>query len=192
MTIEEMRALLEKSLPPKRYKHSVRVYETALQMADVYKADKGKVAIAALLHDCGREIPTKESLAKARELSIEVDEVEAAQPVLLHAKLGVYYAVHKYGVHDAEVLDAIRYHSTGTADMSETAKIVFLADMIEPKRDFPGVEELRNVSWHDLDRGMFLSYDNTIRYLLDDRALIHPDAIAGYNRLAARYKALKD
>ena len=188
MTIEEMRQLLEKSLPPKRYKHSIRVYDTALQMADAFHADKEKIALAALLHDCGREIPTKESLAKARELGIAVDSVEAAQPILLHAKLGVYFAVHKYGVEDTEVLDAIRYHSTGTTDMTELAKIVFLADMIEPKRDFPGVDELRKISWQDLDRAMFLSYDNTIRYLLDDGALIHPDAIAGYNQLAARYK----
>ena len=138
-----MRELLEKSLPPKRFRHSVRVYETAMQMAEAYGADKERVAPGALLHDCGREIPTKESLAKARELGIDVDDVEAAQPILLHAKLGVYYAIHKYGVKDPEVLAAIRYHSTGTADMSETAKIIFLADMIEPKRDFPGVDELR-------------------------------------------------
>ena len=190
MTIEEMRALLEESLPRKRYEHSIRVYETALQMADRFHADKKKVALAALLHDCGRQVPKEESAARARELGIEVDAVEEAQPILLHAKLGAYYAVHKYGVaaEDTEVLDAIRYQSTGTADMTELAKIVFLADLIEPKRDFDGVEKLREISFKDLDLGMFLSYNNTICYLLDDKALIHPDAIAGYNQLAARYK----
>ena len=87
-----------------------------------------------------------------------------------------------------EVLDAIRYHSTGTADMTDIAKIVFLADLIEPGRDFEGVEEIREASFRDLDRGMLLSYDNTIRYLLEDGLLIHPDAIAGYNQLAAKNK----
>ena len=172
MTIEEMRALLQQSLKPKRYEHSMRVYETALKMAEHYHADVKKVAVAALIHDCGRQVP------------------EEAQPILLHAKLGVYFAVRKYGISpdDTEVLDAIRYHSTGKADMSETAKIVFLADLIEPGRDFEGVEALREASFQDLDRGMFLSYENTIRYLLEDGLLIHPDAIAGYNQLAAKYR----
>ena len=190
MTIEEMRVLLQQSLKPKRYEHSVRVYETALKMAGHFHADIKKVAIAALIHDCGRQVPKEASVAKAKELGIPVDPVEEAQPILLHAKLGVYYAVHKYGVdaNDKEVLDAIRYHSTGTADMTDTAKIVFLADLIEPGRDFEGVEAIRKASFQDLDRGMLLSYDNTIRYLLEDGLLIHPDAIAGYNQMAAKGK----
>ena len=188
MTIEEMRVLLQQSLKPKRYEHSVRVYETALKMAEHFHTDVKKVAIAALIHDCGRQISKEQSVAKARELGIPVDLVEESQPILLHAKLGVYYAVHKYGVSpdDREVLNAIRYHSTGTADMTDIAKIVFLADLIEPGRDFEGVEEIREASFRDLDRGMLLSYDNTIRYLLEDGLLIHPDAIAGYNQLAAK------
>ena len=188
MTIEEMRALLQQSLKPKRYEHSVRVYETALEMAEHYHADVKKVAVASLIHDCGRQISKEDSVAKAKELGIPVDPVEEAQPILLHAKLGVYYAIRKYGVSpdDREVLDAIRYHSTGTADMTQTAKIVFLADLIEPGRDFEGVEALREASFQDLDKGMLLSYDNTIRYLLEDGLLIHPDAIAGYNQLAAK------
>ena len=190
MTIEEMRILLQQSLKPKRYEHSVRVYMTALKMAEHYHANVNKVAIASLIHDCGRQIPKEDSVAKAKELGIPVDPVEETQPILLHAKLGVYYAIHKYGVSpdDREVLDAIRYHSTGTVDMTQTAKIVFLADLIEPGRDFDGVEAIREASFQDLDRGMLLSYDNTIRYLLEDGLLIHPDAIAGYNQLAAQSK----
>ena len=159
-------------------------------MAEQYHADAEKVAVAALIHDCGRQISKEASAAKAKELGIPVDPVEEAQPILLHAKLGVYYAIHKYGVSpdDREVLDAIRYHSTGTADMTQTAKIVFLADLIEPGRDFEGVEAIREASFEDLDRGMLLSYDNTIRYLLEDGLLIHPDAVAGYNQLAAENK----
>ena len=188
MTIEEMRILLQQSLKPKRYEHSVRVYMTALKMAEHYHANVNKVAIASLIHDCGRQIPKEDSVAKAKELGIPVDPVEETQPILLHAKLGVYYAIRKYGVSpdDREVLEAIRYHSTGTVDMTQTAKIVFLADLIEPGRDFEGVETLREASFQDLDRGMLLSYDNTIRYLLEDGLLIHPDAIAGYNQLAAK------
>ena len=80
MTIEEMRALLQQSLKPKRYEHSVRVYETALKMAEHYHADVKKVAVAALIHDCGRQVPKETSVAKAKDLGLPVDSLEEAQP----------------------------------------------------------------------------------------------------------------
>lgn len=188
MTIEEIRSVLEKSLPGKRYKHSLRVCETALHLGKRHGAEEKKVAVGALLHDCGREISTGENVRKAREWGLSIDFVEENQPVLLHAKLGAYLAVHKYGVTDPEVLEAIARHTTGAAELSLTARIVFLADMLEPHRDFPGVEELRRTADTDLDKAMLLAYESTIRYLLNTGALIHPDAIAGYNRLAQRYR----
>ena len=183
MTLEEMQALLKESIPGKRYKHSVNVYETALKLAEAHQLPKEKIAVSALLHDCGREVPSKESVAKCEELGLPIDEVELHQPILLHAKLGVYNAMHKYGVADQEILDGILYHTTGIDGMSELAKVVYLADMIEPGRDFPSVEELRNLARRDLDRAMLLAYANTIRYLLEGGLLIHPHCIAGYNEL---------
>lgn len=190
MTIEEIRALLEKSLPPKRYQHSMRVYETALALGKRHHAEEAKVALAALLHDCGREIPVKESVEKARALGLPVDFIEAGQPVLLHAKIGACLATQKYGVTDPEVLEAIRCHTTGAETLSLTARIVFLADMLEPGRKFPGVEELRRLAREDLEQAMFTAYRHTICYLLEAGALIHPAAIAGYNRLAVQQKRI--
>lgn len=188
MTIEEMRSLLEASLPAKRYKHSVRVYEAALALAQAHALPQEKIAVCALLHDCGREVASKESAAKADELGIAIDEVERSQPILLHAKLGVYYAKKKYGVHDEEILAGICQHTTGAAKMTALAKVVFLADMIEPGRDFPGVEKLRELSYKDLDKAMLLAYSNTIRYLLDSNLLIHPHCLDGYNELLLQQK----
>ena len=191
MTIEEMKQLLEKSLAPKRYKHSLNVYETALKLAKAHKLPEEKIAVSALLHDCGREVPTKESVAKAKELGIAVDEVEREQPILLHAKLGVYYAKEKYGVTDKEILDGILYHTTGKNNMTQLAKVVFLADMIEPGRDFPGLEELRKLAQKNLDKAMLKAYSNTIEYLLAGAQLIHPHCIDGYNELLLAEKAAK-
>ena len=189
MTLEEMQALLKESIPGKRYKHSVNVYETALKLAEAHGLPKEKIAVSALLHDCGREVPSKESVAKCQELGLPIDEVELHQPILLHAKLGVYNAMHKYGVADQEILDGIMYHTTGIDGMSTLAKVVYLADMIEPGRDFPGVEELRKLARRDLDRAMLLAYSNTIRYLLEGGLLIHPHCISGYNELILAAKA---
>ena len=172
MTIDEMKQLLQASLPPKRYKHSVHVYETALELAKSHKLPEEKIAICALLHDCGREVASKESAAKADALGIAIDDVECNQPILLHAKLGVYYA-----------------HTTGAAHMTDLAKVVFLADMIEPGRDFPGIEDLRKLAHKSLDKAMLKAYSNTIEYLLAGGQLIHPHCIDGYNELMLAQKS---
>lgn len=194
MNIEKIRQLLENSLAPKRFKHSVAVYETALELAKAHglkKKETDKVAVSALLHDCGREVPTKESVEKMQELGLAMDLVEKNQPILLHAKLGVYYAKKKYKVTDEDVLDGIAFHTTGKANMSVLAMIVFLADMIEPERDFPGVEELRKVARENLEAAMLLAYSNTTKYLIEGNLLIHPNCIEGYNQLLLQKKALE-
>lgn len=191
LKIEEMKRILKESLPLKRYKHSLEVYETAIKLAKEHKLDVEKVAIAALLHDCGREVAGRDSLAKAAELGIAVDETEANQPILLHAKLGVYYARHKYGVEDQEILDGILYHTTGAKDMTPLAMAVYLADLLEPTRDFPGIEDMRRLAKTDMEKTMMRAYAQTIRYLLEYDLLIHPNCILGYNQLAAKYKNRK-
>jgi len=193
MKIEKMRQLLEQSLAPKRFKHSVAVYETALELAQEHKLNKeltDKIAVSALLHDCGREVSTKDSVSKMHELGLPMDLVEENQPILLHSKLGVVYAQKKYGVTDADILDGISFHTTGKANMSILAMIVFLADMIEPGRDFSGVNELRRVARKDLEAAMLLAYSNTTQYLIKGNLLIHPNCIEGYNQLLLKKKAL--
>ena len=103
-----MRDLLQQSLKPKRFRHSCAVFDEALKLADRFDADRDKVAVAALLHDCGREVPTPEGPQKAAELGLKPDRVVCSQPILAHPMLGAWYAEHKYGVTDPEVLDAIR------------------------------------------------------------------------------------
>lgn len=191
MDIEEMKTKLEAALPAKRYHHSVLVYETALELAKAHGIEPEKVGIAALLHDCGREIPNRENLRKAKEFGLKVDKIERNQPILLHAKLGAYLAKKKYGVKDKEILDGIRYHTTGKEYMSKLAMVVYLADLLEPDRDFEGVEDMRRLAQEDLERCIFEAYGQTMRYLLDYELLIHPDCMAGYNHLAIKYKRLK-
>ena len=188
LTIKEMETLLEKALPRKRFEHSVAVYETALELAKIHNANMEKVAVASLLHDCGREIPTRNNLMQAAALNIEIDEVEQNQPILLHAKIGVCLAQNKYGVTDKETLDAILYHTTGAPGMSKTAMIVYLADLLEPKRGFFGIEEMRQLVKVDLEKTMMKAYALTIKYLLEHDLLIHPNCIYGRNELAIKFK----
>jgi len=191
MEFKEMKELLKASLPTKRYEHSIAVCKTAREFALAHGVNLKKVEISALLHDCGREIPSRENLSKATELGIEIDDVERNQPVLLHAKLGVYYAIHKYGVNDKDILDGILYHTTGAPHMNKLPMVVYLADLLEPTRSFPGIEEMYNLAKIDLEKAMFKAYAQTIRYLLEYDLLIHPSCIAGYNEIAIKYKKEK-
>ena len=154
MEFKEMQERLEKELPAKRFHHTLAVSETAVKLARRYGVDEKKAAIAGLLHDSGRQIPTKEFIAKAAELGIPLDEVEKNQPILIHAKLGVYYAQQEFGVTDPDILSSIRYHTTGAAHMSPLAMVIYLADLVEPNRDFPGVDTMREEVKKGLENGM--------------------------------------
>ena len=102
LTIQEMKDMLEKALPPKRFKHSLGVYETALKMAEHYGMPQEKVAVAALLHDCGVKCRPVNRLKKPKNLAWKLIMWNAASRFLLHAKMGAYFAEHKYGITDPE------------------------------------------------------------------------------------------
>lgn len=191
LSIKEMKQLLEKSLPYKRYKHSVAVYETALKLAESHGLPSEKIGVAALLHDCGREIPTGELLKEAMRLELDIDDIEANQPILLHAKLGVYYAKEKYGVTDEEILQSIRLHTTGNKDMTPADMIVYLADLLEPTRNFAGIEAMRRLAHENLEQAMLKAYAQTINYLLEYDLLVHPHCLDGYNQIAKKFKRQK-
>lgn len=188
MKFKEMQELLKQSLPEKRYKHSIQVMRTAEKYARIYGLNVNKVAVAALLHDCGRQVESRFLFDTAKKLGIEMDPVEALQPILLHAKIGVWYAKHKYGVTDPEILHAIRCHTTGVRGMTAFDKVVYLADLLEPDRDFPGVEKLRQIAMVDMDKAMLLGLRNSMQYLLKYNLLVHPDSVDYYNELAGMLK----
>ncbi len=188
MEQHEIRKRLKKELDKGRYEHTKGVMYTAGCMAMAYETSIEQAMLAGLLHDCAKCIPDDEKLQICEEHDIPINAVEYESPFLLHAKLGAYNARHKYGVDDEEILKGILYHTTGAADMTELAKVVYLADMLEPARDFPGIEELRKQAFKDLDKAMLIAYDSTMRYLLDSRLLLHPRCIEGYNQLRMQAK----
>lgn len=184
----EMIRRLAQELPEKRYHHVVAVSETAVQLARHYGVDEHKAEIAGLLHDCARKIPTKKYVEKAAELGIAIDAIEKAQPILIHAKLGAYLAKTEFGVTDPEILESIRYHTTGAAHMTPLDQVIYLADLVEPHRDFAGVEQLRKDVLISLPYGMEQALIHTMHYLLGQGSLIHPDCLSGYNELVLRQK----
>lgn len=184
MEESKIKKYLENALSEKRFKHSLGVAEEAERLADKYGADKKKAYLAGLVHDVAKEIDTDSARNMLKDrFGIRVDPVTYNVPKLLHAPLGACLAQTEFGIFDAEILDAVKYHTTAKADMSLLTKIIYMADYIEPNRDFKGVEELRKQAYQDLDEAIITGLDYTISELLSDGKMFHPDTVHARNYL---------
>lgn len=155
--------------------------ETALRLAEKNNCDIEKVKIAALLHDCAK-YPDKLYLLKlANDFDIILDDVMERNYELIHGPLGAKIAEKEYDVKDLEVLDAIKFHTTGRENMTLLDKIIYISDYIEPGRNFSGVEEVRNLAFKDLDESILLAMNNTISFLVNKNSLIHLNTIKARN-----------
>lgn len=182
-TEQEMEAYIKKRLNKNRYEHSLSVRDTAVKLAMHYGVDAFKAGIAGLIHDCAKDLKDDELLKTAREQGYEVDEVSEASPQLLHGLVAAAIGENDFGVKDTDILNAVRYHTTGREKMSSLEKIVYLADYIEPLRQFNGVEELRKRAFESLDEALLLSFDNTIVFVVSRGELLHKDTILARNYL---------
>jgi len=188
MDYEYILTRLSKMLSPKRLQHSIGVSKTAEEMAERFGGDKVKAGLAGLLHDAAREVPVADLLPRAQAFGIVVSDIEKAEPILLHAPISAKLAESKFDIHDAEILQAIFLHTTGGAHMSLLDKIIYLADVIEPGRNFGGLEEIRAMAHSDLDKALLLALDQSIAYILEDGGLIHPATIEARNDLLIKQR----
>lgn len=176
-----MKAELEKILPPKRFLHSIGVAEEAVKLAKLYGADLDKAYTAGLMHDCAKGYTIDEQIRLCGESGVSLDEATKKCPAVIHAPLGAEIAKQKYGITDGEILDAIRYHTVGAAGMTTLMKIIYIADMIEPSRDFDGVEKIRALSRQSLDEAMLAALEQSIEFNLKKKKIIHPDTLTAWN-----------
>lgn len=157
---------LKNSLDKDRYEHTIGVSYTAICLAMKYDVDLEKAEIAGLLHDCAKCIADDKKLKKCIEHNISINEAEKAKPSLLHAKLGAFIAMDKYGIQDKEIINAILKHTTGSQEMTMLEKIIFVADYIEPNRDkAANLKEIRKTAFEDIDKAVYLIMRDTLEYL---------------------------
>ena len=178
LTLEELRPIALSYLKAKRIPHVLGTEQTAKALAEKYGADVEKARFAALLHDATKRLSMAEQLALCEHYHIALDELEQHALKLLHAKTGAALARDVFGADD-EICNAILWHTTGKADMALLDKVIYLADYIEPNRDFDGVDELRKVVWEDLDRGLAMGLAMTVEEMKERGNPVH------YNTLEA-------
>ena len=179
LTLEELRPVALSYLKAKRVRHVLGVEEEAIRLAERYGADVHKARVAALLHDATKKLELDEQLALCEQYGIELDELERVALKLLHAKTGAALAREVFGA-DEDVCGAILWHTTGRPDMTVLEKVIYLADYIEPNRDFDGVDELRRVVYEDLDRGLELGLRMSVEELQERGSPVHHDTREAY------------
>jgi predicted HD superfamily hydrolase involved in NAD metabolism len=163
---QRLRKQLEKELKPDRFDHTLGVAYTAANMAFRYGADTEKALIAGYLHDCAKCMTHEEQIKICDKNNIDITDVERRNHSLLHAKVGMYLARTQYDVYDTDILNAIRWHTTGREDMSLLEKIVYIADFIEPNRKpLENMAQIRKEAFTDIDRCLAHILHDSVIYL---------------------------
>lgn len=187
-------AMLQKvkaRLPENRYNHVLGVLGTAVELAKRFNVPEEKAQVAAILHDVAK--------FSDREWMQSVIISQKMDPLLLdyhaelwHAPVGAYLASYEFGVNDEDVLNAIRYHTTGRAGMSDLEKIIYVADMVEPNRKFTGVDELRQLKEQGLDVMMEACIKHSIEFLVSKNQPVFPDSLKCYEYFTKQKGKVKE
>lgn len=176
LPLEELRCAALAMLKPSRVPHVLGAEETAAKLAVRYGADEEEARRAALLHDCTKICTREQHLALLRQYGIELEDSELREDKLLHAPTGAAVASEVFGVSE-DVRSAIRWHTTGKADMTLLEKIIYLADYIEPTRSFCDLTELRRLAFEDLDRALLLGFTMAVEDLSKKGMVVHPNSV---------------
>jgi len=181
MNINDIISKLRNELDELRFRHSVNVMEVAEKLAVRYGADAEKAKIAGMLHDCGKNYIKERAIEYIGKIGYKADEIELIHTPLLHGVIGQHIAQTEYGINDPEILGAIRWHTTGKAGMTTLEKIIYVADYIEPLRDFENVENMRKAAFENLDKCVVLCAESTIRYILNKGFFLHVKTVETRN-----------
>lgn len=183
---EQYVEILRGRLTPKRFRHSLAVADQAVHLAELYGADKEKAYTAGLLHDILKDTDGDSQLQIFKDFDILLDAVEQQAPKLWHAHAGAVFLEHILGVHDTDILQAVRYHTTGRAGMTLPEIVLYLADFTSADRDYPDVEVMRELSERDMDAAMLYALEYTVKDLEEQGRPVHPDTLACLNEYRER------
>jgi predicted HD superfamily hydrolase involved in NAD metabolism len=177
---------LKKKIKQKRFEHTMGTASCAIEMAQIYGADAKRAEIAALLHDCAKELSDKAVRKKALSYGFPLDEMYNKNPQLLHGAAAALIAKDKFKIQDEDILEAVCYHTVPKPGMSDLAKIIYVADKIEPTRIFDDVKEIRDaIGKESLDKVFLMTLKRVkLSHILNNKPL-HPASLETYNDMVS-------
>jgi len=187
MNLDDYKKIIKSRMSDYRYTHSVNVSKEAVRLAKKYGADTEKASLAGILHDITKETPKEEQLQIMTDGGIILDNVQKNSSKLWHGISGSVYIRDVLNITDEDILNAVRYHTTGRAGMSLLEKIIFIADFTSAERDYNGVKTMRKKADKALENAMLYGLQFTLKDLSKRAMIIHPDALACYNEIVIKY-----
>ena len=175
LPMEKLEQVVVRLLKPNRVAHVLGCRDTAMAMARHWGVDETDAARAGLLHDITKALDGERQLTLAGEYGIILTDFQEKYPKTLHALTGSVVAERLFGENEA-VVQAIRHHTTGKRDMNLLEKIIYVADYMEPNRDFSGVDQLRELAFSDLDEALRFGLTMTLNYLNQQGSEVSPES----------------
>ena len=180
LSSSEIIAKEKANMDEKRFKHCVEVSETARKLAKLNNYDEDKAALAGFVHDYAKQVSVGEYRKVIQEEDFDKDLLKWNRAIW-HGIVGTHFIKRDLKITDPEILQAVWRHTTADVEMTTLDKIVFVADFIEPGRNFSGVEEAREVSYHNLDAGVGYELAHTLEFLIENRNKVYPLTLSAYN-----------
>lgn len=185
LTSDEIVAREKGNMDEKRFRHCIGVSQTSRKLAELNNYNPDKAALAGFIHDYAKQVAPERFIEVIKEQNFDPDLLNYNRAIW-HGIVGAYFIEKELKITDPEILTAIRRHTTADVEMTTLDKIVFVADFVEPGRDFPGVEEARKVAFANLDDGVGFELAHTLDFLITNRKKIYPKTFAAYNKWAVK------
>lgn len=178
---------LRTALRSKRFHHVLRVEQTALKLAAANGVDQEQASIAALCHDYAKQRPDQDFIRVIKERHLDPALLNYGNAIW-HGIVGAELVASELGCYDQRILDAIRQHTVGAAYMTKLSQVIYMADYIEPGRDFPGVDRARQLTVQSLGAGVALQTFQTLNYLIKNQLPVYPGTLTTYNAWVPKYR----
>ena len=187
MTRSELIDHLEKALKDKRFQHVLRVEETAVKLAEQYGVDVEKASIAGLCHDYAKQRPDEDFIAEIKKKGLNPLLLDYGNAIW-HGVVGAELIKDELGIWDEDILNAVRHHTTGAPVMTKLEQVIYMADYIEPGRDFVGVKKARVITAANLQAGVAYQTKHTLAYLIENGKPVYQKTIDTYNAWVPQYE----
>ncbi len=191
-TSDELKSWLRKYESQKRIEHSERVAKTALSLYKIWGGNKEVLFCAGLLHDVARDLPFSSLIEIAERGGYKIDRIEYENPILLHGPAGAVLVEKELGIENEDILNCIRYHTTGRNNITLNEIIIYLSDYIEPGRDFEDANAVRKIAYSDLKEAVLEETRLNVNFLMKVKKPVHPRTIEMFDCLLKKELTKKE